>query len=86
MTLSDYSKPSKDIKLESDTWQTLNNENLSKQRITSKHLAKSPKRSSCLLCGSSISSVVPYKHRSVDYFFCKRILRRNAPISGPISL
>ena len=69
--ISDYSKPSADIALETRDWSSREQETLSMQRAVSQHLKDAPVREQCLLCASTLSAAGLFHHRGIDYLSCK---------------
>lgn len=67
---TDFSKPSADIAMEADAWQSRDQEILERQRVVSRHLADAPAREKCLLCEVNLKGLRLYRHRQTDYVFC----------------
>ena len=68
-----YSKPSSDIAIESQARIAHQSELLLSQNKITSQISKFPARHFCLLCGTGCKDDFSnfYKHRAVDYFFCR---------------
>lgn len=67
-----YSKSSADVAAERRALTAVAEDSLRRQRETVKRLAAAPRRSSCALCHSSVSSDPILRHRGAQFFVCVR--------------
>jgi hypothetical protein len=68
--LTEYSKPPLDVAAHTARLIADNDELLNRQRKIALALRGQPRRSRCILCGSSLTSAQPFSHRGVPYVSC----------------